>query len=197
MSAALLDATITYLRSRFAPAEVTTLQPYGGEFSGEEFDQLSYSCPAVLVTVLGWAPAPAGARMAGRHVRQVTMAAFVATKHATRPGRLQAAMTLAERVGITLYDWRPDNAGPFALGPLDAEPRCENLYGRAIDKAGQALWLLRWTQCVAPTVPTAALVDLLAIDIEDHTRRGEPLPDVPENPAPLVVSEDVQFVPDN
>ena len=69
MSAALLTEVLAYVRCQFARAEVATVEPYGGEFSGEELDKLSYNCPAILVTVLGSAPEADNTRLSGKHVR--------------------------------------------------------------------------------------------------------------------------------
>ena len=81
------------------------------------------------------------------------------------------------------------------LAPLEAEPTAENLYSRAMDKLGQALWLVSWTQCVKPRVPLENLVDLLAVDIIDITRQGTAPAASPDNPAPLIVTENVRFGP--
>lgn len=194
MSAILLDQALAYLRAQFTRAEVATLQSYGGEFSAAESDQLSYDCPAILVTVLGWQPEDSGTRLAGRFARQVRLAAFVAYKHANRDKRMAGAMALAEKLTLVLRLWQPDSAGvPVELGPVEATPTAENLYGRAMDKRGQALWLVSWSQCLKPRVPLAALVDLLAVEITDTTRQGTTPTGAPAAPAPLTVTEDVRF----
>lgn len=195
MSAILLNETVAMLRGAFTRAEVAEVRPYAGEFSSAEMDTTAYVCPAILVTVLGWKPEPQSRRLGGRDVRSVRMAAFVAARHAKREARLAIAMTLAERLAIVLRQWSPSASGqPMLLGPLEAEPTVENLYGRAIDAKGQALWLLSWDQCVKPLVPLDQLYELLAIEIDDTTRQGAIAAPVP-GPAPSVlsVSEDVQF----
>ena len=197
MSAILLTETVAMLRAAFTRVEAQEVRAYGGEFSSAEMDTTAYTCPAILVTVLGWKPEPQSRRLGGRDVRSVRMAAFVAAKHAKREARMAIAMTLAERLSIVLRQWSPNVPSlPMQLGPLEAEPTVENLYGRAIDAKGQALWLVTWDQCVKPLVPLDQLYDLLAVEIDDTTRQGATAAPAPgPAPAALSVSEDVQFAP--
>lgn len=199
MSGVLLQATLDHLRASFTRTQVADVRSYGGEFNAREVEKLSYNCPALLVTVLGWQPRPQPARVAGRNVRGVRMACFVATKHANREQRLASAMALAELVAMHLRLWQPAAlALPVQLGPLDEEPACENLYGRAIDDKGQALWLVTWEQEVKPLVPLEELYDLLAVEIIDTTQQGTapaPAPAPGPAPAPLVVTEEINFKP--
>lgn len=196
MSVVLLNAAVDHIRAQFTRAEVAEVRPYGGEFSGAELTNTSYNCPAVLVTVLGWKPEPQSKRLSGRDIRGVRMAAFVLTKHARRELRMAQAMTLAERLCLVLKAWNPLLLDlPMALGSLEAEPVAENLYGRAIDTAGQAMWLVGWEQCVKPTVPLPQLYDLLAIEIEDTTRQGTAPASSPAPASAPVVTEDVAFAP--
>lgn len=196
MSAILLTQALAYLRGQFTRAEVVTLQSYGGEFNAAESDQLSYDCPAILVTVLGWQPETNGTRLAGRMARQVRLAAFVAFKHANRELRMAGALALTEKLALVLRLWQPAAGDlPMLLAPLETEPTADNLYSRAMDKRGQALWLVSWTQCVKPRVPLEGLVDLLAVDIINITRQGNAPAASPDNPAPLIVTEDVRFSP--
>lgn len=196
MSAILLDQVVTHVRASFTRADVADVLPYGGEFSAAEVGKLSYSCPAILVTVLGWRPPEGPTRMTGKHVRQVRMAAFVATKGASRTNRMMDAMRLAERLALVLRLWAPQTtADPMEVAAIEGDATAENMYGRAIDELGQALWLVTWQQCVRPTVPLPELVDLLAIHIDDTTRQG--LVPAAGSPAPsdLVVTEAVGFAP--
>lgn len=198
MSATLLDQTISYLRAQFTREQVADVRPYGGEFNAAEVGQLSYNCPALLVTVLGWKPDHSSERLPGRDVRGVRMACFVAFKHAERTKRMQGAMLLAQMVALKLKAWKAGAlAGlPEALAPLEEEPTAENLYGRAIDAKGQALWLVSWEQCVKPLVPVGTLYDLLAVEIIDTTRQGVAPDPAPGPAAPaLVVTEEVNFAP--
>jgi hypothetical protein len=194
MSATLLQQTITFLRGAFTPAQAATVQAYGGEFNAAEVGQLAFNCPALLVTVLGWAPDHTSERLAGRDVRGVRMACFVAYKHTNRTTRLQGAMLLAEMLCLRLKSWKPGALVglPESLAPLEEEPGAENLYGRAMDAKGMALWLVRWQQAVKPVIPTGELYDLLAVEIEDTTRQGV-VPAPAPGPSGLVVTEDVQF----
>ena len=196
MSAILLDQVVAHVRASFTRAELADVLPYGGEFSAVEVGKLSYNCPAVLITVLGWRPPEGATRMTGKHVRQVRMGAFVATKGAGRTDRMMAAMRLAERLALVLQLWAPQaTADPMEVAPIEGAATCENLFGRAIDERGQALWLVTWQQCVRPTVPLPELVDLLAIHIDDTTRQGiAPAASSPA-PPPLAVTEAVTFAP--
>lgn len=197
MSAALLTESLAYIRAQFTRAELATAEAYGGEFSGDEIDKLSYNCPAVLVTVLGWSPETNGTRLSGKHVRNVRLAAFVATKHAKRELRMAQAMQIADKLAVALRLWQPSTTLPLTIAPLEKDAECENLYGRAIDKVGQALWLVRWEQCVQPAVPLPRLYELLHIDVYDTTRQGtQGVPaaaPLSPNSGPLVVTEDVTF----
>jgi hypothetical protein len=204
----LLDQALAFVRRSFAKSEIATVELYGGQFSAEEIPQTSYTCPAVFITVLGWQAPPAGSRITGRHARQFRLCAFVAFKHADRVKRMNGALMLAEKLGIVLRQWapmqEPGNASLAAtIGGLDDEPRCENLYNRAVDKAGQALFALSWYQCAKPAVPLgparpavpyAELPQLDSVVIEDTVHANQ----VPAAPAPdegvPTVTEKIDFV---
>jgi hypothetical protein len=196
MSAAILDQLLPYIRSQFTKQQVQTVEEYGGQFSGEELRQVSYSSPAIFVTVLGWKPGHNGDRLMGKHVREVSLAAFVTTKHVKRELRMRAAMQIADKLALALRLWVPDNTlatQGYTVGPLEDAPLCENLYGRAMDNEGQALWLLSWTQCIKPNVPLEQIYDLLAIDITDTVHQGMVVDSPAETPLPLAVTETIQF----
>lgn len=196
MSAALMDAAVAHFRAAFSPIEVAEVLPYGGEFTAEEVPQLTYRCPAIMVTCLGWQPAKNPRRLAGQGVRVVSMAAFVAVKHASRAQRLSGAMALAERAVLALLLWQPESTAALEIAPVDSEARAENLYGRAMDKQGQALWLVTWQQEVRTRVSPAELWEMTAIDITDTTHPGvAPDPAPPPSSPPLVVTETVLFHP--
>lgn len=199
MSTALLAAAVKHLREQFTRQEVADVKPYGGQFSAAEVDAVSYNCPAMLVTVLGWQPVDGGDRLQGRHARRVRMAVFVATKHAGRTERMLACQGLAEKLCLVLRLWVPDCTGlADQLAPLADAPNAENLYGRAIDAKGQALWLVDWMQAVKPAVPLPVapeLGDLVRIDITDITRQGFAPPGALGTDKPPAVTEDVQFGP--
>ena len=200
MSAILLAQALGYLRPQFSRAEVEELRPYGGEFTVAEIGAVSYTCPAILVTVLGFSPKHDSRRLQGRHVRQVRMAAFVAVKDGDRVRRMAGAQALAEKLAMLIKLWTPDCTGlAEQLAPMepDDSPAAENLYGRAVDAKGQALWLVSWAQCVKPAVPLPELVDLLTVEITDITRQGSTPASTPDNPAPIVVTDDIQFGPLN
>jgi hypothetical protein len=194
----LLDQAVARVRTQFTKAEVVTVQPYAGEFSVSEIPFKSYACPAIFVTVLGWKPTDSNSRLTGKHSKQVRMAAFVAYKHADRNKRMAGAMLLAERLAIVMRQWAPmldavNSNLPVTISGLEDDATCENMYSRALDTAGQALWMVDWHQCVKPAVPIEQLWDLLSVEIIDSTRGGV----VPANAAATgivpVVTEDVKF----
>ena len=193
-SAQLLDRTLTYLRSRFTAQEVVDVRPYGGQFSADEINYKSYNCPAIFVAVRGWEPHPDSRRLTGRYVRGMQMSAFVLDKSPDREARMRAAMQLAERVAVALQLWQPDDASNAACGlaPLEEDPTCENLYNRAVDRAGQALWVVHWWQAVKARSPQE-LWNLLAVDATHRARVTVPEL-TPEEPQ-LQVFDDVQFEP--
>lgn len=199
MSAHLVDATVVWLRSQFTRTEVRDVLPYGGEFSAAEVEQLSFSCPALLVACLGWKPATQSRRLSGRFARQASMAAFVVTKDARRPERMRLAALLAERTCQALQLWTPEGGAmaPLEIAGLETAPTTENLYSRGVDRLGLALWIVRWQQCVHPLVSEPQIYDLLRIEIEDHVRQGTTPPESGPSGTVPVVTEDVTFNPLN
>ena len=150
--------------------------------------------------------------MTGRHARSVRLAAFVVCKNAkAREARMAEAMALAEQLAVLLRQWSPmvqePSASAFAaLGVtavgLSAEPSCENLYNRAVDEQGQALWLVDWYQDVKgaiplgparPAVPYELLPDLTRVDIEDTTQVAHGPVSVELPQTPITVTEKVSF----
>lgn len=195
MSAYLLQAAVDYLRAGFTRAQVATVKPYGGEFSSAESVQVSFACPAIFVTVLGWEPQLESKRLSGRNVRATHMAAFVVYKHAKRDKRLAGAMALADTAAALLMRWAPpDGDVPVQVAPLMEEPTCENLYGRAIDSKSMALWHMRWEQDIKPLVTPEQQYDLLSIEIIDTTQQGQVQQAAPGGAA-LTVTEQVDFAP--
>lgn len=192
MSVLLLDALEPFVRSRFDKKTVATVQPYGGEFNAEEIAQVSFACPAILLSVLGWEQAPPETKMAGvRGSRLVGCAAFVVTKGSKREDRMREAALLADQLAIHLGAWRPADTDALYITPVEEEPTCENAYGRAVDKHGLALWVVSWGQCVRPRVAPGELVDLLRVDIETNVVQPSPEPgaEAPE----LTVTDKITF----
>lgn len=194
MSAALLQATVDHIRASFTRLELATVQPYAGEFMAAEIPRLSFSCPAVLVTVLGWQPPGERSRLRSKHARAVRMAAFVVTKNARgREDRMDEAMAISSRLCTLLRNWVPANSLPITVAALNEAPTAENLYGRAVDEQGLALWLAKWDQDAEPKPGDGAeLFDLVRVDIEDLTQQGQ-VPAAPPGPTGLVVTERVDF----
>lgn len=208
MSAVLLDKVVAYVRSRFTSQELASVQPYAGEFGMADVRKVSFSCPAVFVTVLGWEPLPSGHRLGGKFARAAKLAAFVVTKSPQRDKRMREAMLLAEKLSLVLSCWMPQLAASgvplVQVGPLEGEPSAENLYGQAAEEAGLAIWMLDWKQAVKPVLTTAegndpgvagtpALLDWLAVEITDNARTNTP-DAAAATSAPLVVTEGINFV---
>jgi phage gp37-like protein len=204
----LIEQALAFVRRSLTKTEAATVELYGGQFSAEEIPQKSYNCPAIFITVLGWQAPPAGSRLTGRHAKQYRLCAFVAFKHADRVKRMSGGLVLAEKLGVLLRQWAPmqelGNAQLAAtIGGLDDEARCENLYNRAVDKAGQSLFALSWYQCAKPAVPLgptrpavpyAQLPNMATVEITDNTHVNQ----VPAVAAPVetppVVTEAINFI---
>ncbi len=195
MMTELLDQTLAYLRMQFSAAEVKTLREYGGEFGAADMAETVYTAPAIFVSVLGSRPIDAGGvRMAGNFARQVRMAAFVVTKDANREKRMRTALALGEKLAMVLRAWKPDGSSvTCTIAPLEHSPSCENLFNHARDAAGQAVWMLDWTQGVEPKLPDAQIIDWLSLQITDNVRRAVPAAAAVTG-ATLNVSESVQFL---
>lgn len=197
MSVALLDQAQAYIRASFTKTEVVAVQSYAGEFNMGEMEKVSYSCPAIFVTVLGWQPLHAGHRMSGIYARLVRVAAFVVTKSAKRDSRMRQGMALAEKLSYVMRQWMPDNANATLInvGPLEDDATAENLYSSAVDKLGQAVWLVDWHQAVKPILAANGqplLYDWLSVAIEDTARITAPAA-APANGVALTVTEKISF----
>lgn len=200
MSAALLDQVQARVREAFTKSEVVTVQPYGGEFSTAEMKQVSYNCPAIFLTVLGWEPLHNGHRLAGKYSRNVRVAAFVAAKHAKRETRMRLAMGLADKLCLVMRQWMPVNPvdQPITIGPLEEDARAENLYSRAVDELGQSVWLVDWFQPVKPVVSqntgAPVLIDWLGVDIENTAHITKPEAPLPPDPGPFGVTDKITLL---
>lgn len=191
----LLEQAVAFVRASFSKTEVKDVRQYAGEFSQAEMGKVSYTCPAILITLLGWKKPEEGSRLTGRHAKQHRLVAFIATKNAkSREARMAEAMKLAEDLSVVLRQWAPMAQEPYATAiraldstviGLDDEPTCENLYNRAVDEQGQALWMVTWYQCargaiplgpIRPAVPYADLPDMRNVEIID-TAFGDQVPD--------------------
>jgi phage gp37-like protein len=199
MSVLLMSKVKVWLRSEFTTQEVLDVQYYGGEFSAEEVQAVSYPAPCIMLAGLGWYPPRGKERMSGSKVRVVRLAAFVVTSQGSRTERMLSAQALAEKLDLKLHAWVPSTAPGDAVEVAAVEPesvRCENVYNRRIDAKGQALWLVTWHQCVTPLVPAAQIYDLLSVDIEStNTLPFEATPDAGEQP--IAVTHGIEFQPSN
>lgn len=194
MSTVLLDQVQTFIRAAFTKNEVVAVQPYAGEFSTEDMKKVSYNCPTIFVTILGWEPLRDGHRMSGKFSRNVRVAAFVVAQHAKRDQRMRLGMALSEKLCIVMRQWMPDNSGglPVTIGPLEDDASCENLYSQPVDRLGQSVWLVDWHQAVKPVATPGALVDWLSVAIEDTARITAPDAAVAGG-TPLTVTEKITF----
>lgn len=208
----LLDQTVAFVRASFTKQQVVMVRKYAGEFNASEMTNVSYTCPAILLTVLGWQKPGGDSRLSGRHARNVRMAAFVVCKNAKdRESRMADAMTLAEQLAVLMRQWAPMTQEPSAsafaalnitAAGLSDEPSCENLFNRTVDKQGQALWMVDWYQDVKgaiplgparPAVPYDQLPNLTTVEIEDTTHVAQGPVTVPPPLTPLTVTEKVTF----
>lgn len=208
----LLEQAVAFVRASFPKSRVAEVREYAGEFSAAEAKGVSYNCPAILITVLGWKPTGEGERLTGRHAKNHRMAAFVVTKHAkSREARMKEAMVIAEDLAVLLRQWAPMAQEPYAtaikaLGltivGLDQEATCENLHNPAIDAQGQALWLVDWYQAakgvipinqVRPDVAYADRPAMKHVQIEDTALGGQTPDQTTESGIPPEVTEKIDF----
>lgn len=209
----LLEQAVAFVRASFTKQQVVTVRQYAGEFSAAEMKNVSYTCPAILLTVLGWKKPEAGHRLTGRHAKNHRLVAFVVCKNGkSREARMAEAMQLAEALSVVLRQWAPMTQEPYAsalnalgvtvLG-LDDEPTGENLYNRAVDEQGQALWMVDWYQCAKgviplgptrPAVPYDQLPVLTSVVIEDTVHVNQVPAVAPPVEAVPAVTEKIDFV---
>ncbi|MFI5447581.1 hypothetical protein [Polaromonas sp. UC242_47] len=208
----LLEQAVAYVRASFTKAQVKDVRAYAGEFSTAEMKNVSYNCPAILISLLGWKKPDEGGRLTGRHAKNHRMVAFVVTKNAkSREARMTEAMRLAEDLSVLLRQWAPMAQQPYAsaiqaqgvtIVGLDDEPTCENLYNRAVDEQGQALWMVDWYQCAKgviplnqerPDVPYADRPNMRHVEIYDTARGGQAPGDTPDTSIVPDVQEKIDF----
>lgn len=182
----LLDQQVAYVRSLFTEQAVPTVQEYAGEFNAEEVARLSFSCPAVLLSVLGWTDARESKRMGGRrNARLHKCVAFVVTNDVDRIERMKAATAIADSLAYGLNAWTPQDQASCAIAAIEDEPQAENMFGRAIDQKGLALWMLVWEQAAMPLRSPAAMFDLTRVSIESTARHAVDV--APQEAPPLTV----------
>lgn len=188
----LLDAIITRVRSLFTPQQVAEVREYAGEFNAAEIAQLSFNSPAILISVLGWTNGKESKALGGaRNTRLNQCVAFVITKDVRRDERMRKAAAITDALGYGLYTWSPDDHELCVIGGPEDEPDAENLFGRAVDEKGMALWVLSWEQATRPLVTPAAMFDLVAVEITSTaTLSVDPEPGIT---LPLDVSEEIHF----
>jgi hypothetical protein len=143
------------------------IEDYGGEFSEDEINAKSFNAPAAFVACLGWRKAKSGNVLAGKKIWRTRIAIFVVTKNTKREVRMTEAMQRAEVLSTIFEGWRPVEVCTSNPDGIDAE----NLYSRAVDKAGLALWMVGWWQEIEmkkgqrPEMP-----DLEKVEIESVAR---------------------------
>lgn len=195
MSAHLVvPGVIDSIRGAFDRKAVTDVVPYAGEFASEDAMRLTYTCPAVLVALLGWEPAAGRSKRFGSdEALWLHLAAFIVTNDKDRATRTQRAAQVCEAVALHLRRWKPSIAN-VDLGPVESPPTAENLHNRAMDAIGQALWMVRWGQAVDSPLPPAQLFDLVMVSITSNTRQtatAQP----PSSDDPLPVEDEIRFPP--
>lgn len=182
----LLEQQLAYVRSLFTEQAVPTVQEYAGEFNAEEVNRMSFSCPAVLISVLGWGGAKDSKRMGNRrNARLHKCVAFVVTDDVNRIDRMKAATAIADSLAYGLTAWTPEDQPTCAISAIEEEPDAENMFGRAMDQKGLALWMLVWEQAAMPLRSPAAMFDLTKVSIES-TARHTSVPTSQDEP-PLTV----------
>lgn len=197
---ATLNSLLLHLRAQLSADEAQTIALYGGEFDHEEIDFAQYSCPAIFITCLGFnqrAPAPRQRTILSRQAR---LAAFVATKQASRPGRFIEGLDLTERLELLVTAWQPEcppELQPACIGAAERHSFvAENLYSRKVDAYKHGLWLLSWWQPYEPTL--APHPDTLPAFVGSHIDSILSTTAPPEQPAeaaPLLTESCVSFKP--
>ena len=134
----LLEAIAGDLRTRL-PA-LKTCEVHDGRWDAEEVKRWSVATQAVLVAWLGTAKAETpGVRWTDCEQQ---LAAFVVTRDVPGLGRGAAARALVD--WLLLYVPR-SHWGLSDIGEATGL-RAANLYSRAIDKTGVAMWMVNWRQ---------------------------------------------------
>ena len=137
----LLEAIAGDLRTRL-PA-LKTCEVHDGRWDAEEVKRWVVATPAVLVAWLGTAKAETpGVRWADCDQQ---LAAFVVTRDAPRLGRGEAARALVDWLLLHVPRARWGFTSGAGIGPAE-DLRAANLYSRAIDKTGVAMWMVSWRQ---------------------------------------------------
>lgn len=194
MSILLQDQAVDYIRAAFTQKEAFDVKAYSGEFAAEEIMRSQFKCPAVLVGVLGWGKPGAGDYLRTVKARVVHMVAFVVADQVDRQARMRTAGGICDKLDLLLQAWRPeDDEQPAEIASPQDDIVVENLYGRAADKAGMALWMVRWRQCLQPKAGDGGLFDWVGIDIESTVKAVHDQGDTPEPPPPLAVTHDIKF----
>lgn len=121
---------------------VKMVEVYGGEFTAAEINKHSLSAPAILIACLGWSPLDKVKKRIATPARDVKFAFFILTKSTNRKERMLEALAISERLSGFLIEWVNTNqVSNGCVGKFD-NPHAENLYGRAADSGGTALWLV-------------------------------------------------------
>lgn len=187
-----LDGLLAYLHEH-AGAAFRTIDEYGGEFNGAEVPRLSFNCPAVFVTCLGWQPPTGPARIGGKFASRSRFAAFIVTQdYRGRNTRMRMACDRAELVSALVADWRP----PGCAGPAQ-DIRAQNLYGSAVDQKSMALWSVTWWHDTAWRDPREWIQQLPELDAVDiHSIGHTHVDDTPPAPNPLSVDHQITMDPE-
>lgn len=147
-----------------------SVENYGGEFSSDEVDFKSFSAPAAFVSCLGWRKVDRPLLLSGKYIWRARIAIFIATKETKRDSRMVSAMSRAAVLSAHFQGWRPEACSGRAED-IDSE----NLYNRAIDKKGLALWMVSWWHEIeledGQTPGHDDLSDLKRVEIESGAKK--------------------------
>ncbi len=118
------------------PAHVA---PFGGRLNLEALRVLGKRTPAVVVAALG---VPSIDERGGNVSNDVRWAAYIVTTDRPGMGRDEQALVLVRAVlgAVARTDWG------LALAHRATDITADNLYTRAIDALGVALWAVSWRQ---------------------------------------------------
>lgn len=194
MSVLLMAQVKAFVRDKFSAQDVVSVDYYGGEFSGDEVAVSGFKAPAILIAGLGWTRPRGTERLLGKGTRVCHIAAFVVTNLNSRSDRMLEAQRLAEMLDLALVTWTPTNEAGAAVEVAAPEEdiRCENIYNKKLDKAGMAVWLVTWRQCIKPKLPLPQLYELLSIEIVSTTEMSLAV-DVPVQDMPVALSHELIF----
>lgn len=122
---------------------VVTCEPYAGQFGTDHVSRVTFTAPAIFVSILGADPdRDPGTDQVDLNVR---LAAYVIATHATdRQQRERDAIALVESVllQVRLNQWGLSGVSAAAISSV------QNLYTTVADDLTVALWAVNWQQII-------------------------------------------------